>query len=166
MGTHAGRGHVGEIMTLGDFACLEDSGLQQAKAASEQSEELICMQFFTPFWTPLCYIIHIFNLKAFDGKPTGNEWGYISLWSDILWTLRVLVLMLAYLRTMETSPADQYIKFSVVYFILSTVMIMIVKKPNDIWFSSTLVYYIWSTWLAFDLWMKWRCIWKGSDWTL
>lgn len=36
-------------MTLGDFAWLEDSGLQQAKAASEQSEELICMQFFTPF---------------------------------------------------------------------------------------------------------------------
>lgn len=122
----------------------------------EYSEEFFCTQFFTPFWTPLCYILHIFSLKAYEAKPTGKKRAYISLWTDILWTLCVLVLMHAYFITMKTSSTGQDIKLSLVYSFYSHDS----EKANDIWFFPTLIYYIWSTPLACDLWIKWKCIWK------
>lgn len=144
-------------MTLSDFFLL---GIQWCiqSCIPEHSGEFICTQYFTPFWTPLCCIIHISNLKAYEAKPTGNEWAYISLWSDILWTLRVLVLMHAYFITMKTSSADQYIKFRLVYSFCCHDHDS--EKAKWHLTFSTLVYYIWSTPLAFELWIKWRYIWK------
>lgn len=114
--THAGSGNMREIVTLEDLIGLVCNGIDQTKARLLSIFRRIhrC-SFFPPFWAPFCYIIHIFNLKACEAKPTGNEWAYISLWSDILWTLRVLVRMHAYFITMKTSSGNQCIKFSLVY---------------------------------------------------
>ena len=104
----------------------------------ECSGEFFRTQFFTPFWTPLCYIIHIFSLKAYEAKPTGNKSAYISLWTDILWTLCVLVLMHAYFITMKTSSTGQYIKLSLVYSFYYHDHDS--EKANNIWFFSPLLF--------------------------
>lgn len=63
-----------------------------------------------------------------------------------------------YFITMKTSSADQYIQFSLVYSFYCHDHDSEKAKWHLIF--STLVYYIWSTPLAFDLSIKWRCIWK------
>lgn len=125
----------------------------------EQWGEFPCTSLFTPYWTPLSYIIRIFNLKAYEAKLTENEGTYISLWTDILWTLRVLVLMHAYFITMKTSSADQSIKPGLVYLFYCHDHDS--EKPTRHLVFSTLVYYIWSMPLAFDLWIKWKYIREG-----
>lgn len=62
------------------------------------------------------------------------------------------------LHNNETSSADRHIKFSLVYSFYCHDHDSENAKWHLIFFRSCLLH--WSTPLAFDLWIKWRCIWK------
>lgn len=162
--THAGRGHVIEIMIgdLSDLFGLVHSSVHQTKAvflSIQESSSARSVSLLSECHSVILSIFSIWKHMKPNLQEASEHIFHCEL--DILWTLRVLVLMHAYFITMENSSADQYIKFSLVYSFYCHYHDS--EKPNDIWFFPTLVYYIWSIPLASDLWIKWRCIWKVGE---
>lgn len=124
----------------------------------EHPGELIRMQLCAPFWTlPLLHYPY-FQPKSIWSQTYGKQ---VSIYFIVKWhSLNSMCpcFHACLLITMKLSSADQDVTFSLVYSYYCHGHDSEKAKWHLIF--STLVYYIWSTPLAFDLWIKWRYIWK------
>lgn len=151
------RGHVGDIRTLGDLVCLVSSGLHQTQAYSWAFRRIHLHALFHSFLnSPLLYYPY-FQSKSIWSQTYIKQ---VSTYFIVKWHFMNSVCPCSHAclpHNNETSSADRHIKFSFISSFYCHDPDREKAKWHLIFFHSCLLHR--STPLAFDLWIKWRCIW-------